>query len=333
MSNTYEPILDPTKNNRLIIFPIKYHDVWKMYQQHISTFWVPEEIRETEKDREDFYHKLTEDEQKFLLNILAFFSSFDNLVMDNLNCNFTQEVQVPEMIAFFNIQNTMELQHAITYANLITRFNLGEKRTNQLLTAIHEVPAIQKKAEWAKKWMTSESSFAQRLIAFSIIERVFFFGSFCVIYWLKQRNLLPGVCQANELIQKDETLHFEFAGLLYNKYIENKIPNDVMYEMMDEALKIELQFFEDSFNGKDLLQMNLGKMKEYIRFTADTHLKFLGYKPKYGSSVCPFKFMENLGSDSKANFFEMEALSYRKSGLTEAIDNTETTSFEEEEDF
>jgi|AntRauTorckE6833_2_1112554.scaffolds.fasta_scaffold22078_3 ribonucleotide reductase beta subunit family protein with ferritin-like domain len=331
--NSYEIILDSSKNNRLCIFPIKYPDVWKMYQQHVSTFWIPEEIRETEKDRNDFYNNLTVDEQNFLLNILAFFSSFDNLVMDNLNCNFTQEVQIPEMIAFFNIQNFMELQHAITYANLITRFNLGEKRTNKLLTAIHEVPAIKKKAEWAKKWMQNDKSFAERLIAFSIIERVFFFGSFCVIYWLKQRNLLPGVCQANELIQKDETLHFEFAGLLYNKYIEHKISKSVMYEMMDEAVKIELQFFEDSFNGKDLLQMNLGKMKEYIRFTADTHLKFLGYPSKYGSSSCPFKFMENLGSDSKANFFEMEALSYRKSGLTETIDNTDTTSFEEADDF
>ena len=313
ITNKIEPLLDP-ESQRLVIFPIKYPELWNTYKKQRAAFWIPDEI-DFSKDMADWNTKLTEDERHFIKNVLAFFAGSDGIVNLNIGLNFKQEVFIPEAQYVYDFQTVMEGIHAETYSLLIDTYIIDDAEKTYLFNAIETIPCVKKKANWALKWIYADkqiASFATRLVAFAIVEGVFFSGSFCAIYWLKQRNLMPGLTISNELISRDEGMHLDFACQLYSMLI-NKLDQQTIYDMFEEALKIEKEFIIDSLPCK-LIGMNSDLMTLYLESVADKTLVQLGYAKKYNSNN-PFPFMDVINLQGKTNFFEHRVTQYQKANL------------------
>jgi ribonucleoside-diphosphate reductase beta chain len=302
-----EHILQENKD-RFVLFPLKYMDIWGMYKQAEHSFWTAEEI-DLVSDMDDWNNKLNDDERHYIKNVLAFFAASDGIVNENLAENFLKEVQYPEAKSFYGFQIAMENIHSETYSLLIDTYIKDEKERDYLFHAIDTIPSVKKKADWALKWINS-GSFAERLIAFAAVEGIFFSGSFCSIFWLKKRGLMPGLTFSNELISRDEGLHCEFACLLHNKYIQNKVSQDRIKEIICDAVEIEKEFVSESL-PVSLIGMNSKLMQQYIEFVADFWLVELGCQKVYNSTN-PFDFMEMLSLQNKANFFEKRNADYQK---------------------
>lgn len=302
-----EHILEENKS-RFVMFPIKYNDIWEMYKTAEHSFWTAEEI-DLAQDLTDWNDKLNDDEKHYIKNVLAFFAASDGIVNENLAENFLKEVQYAEAKSFYGFQIAMENIHSETYSLLIDTYIKDDKEKDHLFNAIETVPSVKKKADWALKWIESDS-FAERLIAFAAVEGIFFSGSFCSIFWLKKRGLMPGLAFSNELISRDEGLHCEFACLLHNKYIQNKVSTDRITQIITEAVEIEKEFVTDSL-PVSLIGMNSKLMQQYIEFVADYWLVALGCK-KFYNSVNPFDFMDMLSLQNKGNFFEKRVSEYQK---------------------
>jgi len=302
-----EPILKKS-NDRFVIFPIQYQDIWDLYKKALSTFWTVEEIN-LSKDKED-WNKLNKDEKYFIKNILAFFASSDGIVMENLVERFMNDIQIAEARSFYSYQVFNESIHSEMYSLLIDTYIDDHKEKSNLLKAIDNHPIVKLKADWCIKWIADkQSSFAKRLVAFAVVEGIFFSGSFCAIYWLKKRGMLAGLTFSNELISRDEGLHTDFAVLLFSK-LENKLPINEFNNIIKEAVEIEIEFITKSLPCK-LIGMNSDLMSEYIKFVADRLCIQLGYDKIYNVNN-PFDFMELISLRPKSNFFEVRVGEYQK---------------------
>ena len=306
-----EKILQENKN-RFVLFPIEHHDIWNFYKKAQQVFWTAEEI-DLAQDLTD-WEKLNEGEQHFVKHVLAFFAASDGIVNENLAENFVAEVQYTEAKFFYGFQIMMENIHSETYSLLIDTYIKDKAEQNHLFNAIDTVPAVQKKAEWALKWIGSES-FVERLIAFAAVEGIFFSGSFCSIFWLKKRGLMPGLSFSNELISRDEGLHTDFAVHLYKNHIENKLSRERILEIIDSALVIEKEFITEAL-PVSLIGMNSELMKQYLEYVSDRLLMDLGVGKIYNTEN-PFDFMANIALQNKTNFFEKRVADYVKSGVGE----------------
>lgn len=298
------------ENNRYTVYPIKDTEIWDAYKVMQAAFWTAEEI-DLSKDW-DHFQKLNEDEQHFIKMVLAFFAASDTIVNINLAERFTREVEIREAIIAYQFQIMIENVHSEVYSLQIDNIIRDGEEKNKLLNAISEFDCVQKKAQWAFKWIKSETSFAQRLIAFAIVEGVFFSGSFCAIFWLKKKNLMPGLCDSNELISRDEGMHTDFACLLYKK-INNKLSFNTVREMFEEAVDTETEFICKSLPCS-LIGMNSNLMTQYIQFVADRLLTTLGY-PKIWNVDNPFDFMESISMQGVTNFFESRPTQYQNSSV------------------
>jgi ribonucleoside-diphosphate reductase beta chain len=316
-----EKILQENKN-RFVLFPIEHHDIWDYYKKAQQVFWTAEEI-DLAQDHTD-WQKLNEGEQHFVKHVLAFFAASDGIVNENLAENFVAEVQYTEAKFFYGFQIMMENIHSETYSLLIDTYIKDKEEQNHLFNAIDTVPAVQKKAEWALKWIGSES-FVERLIAFAAVEGIFFSGSFCSIFWLKKRGLMPGLSFSNELISRDEGLHTDFAVHLYKNHIENKLSRERILEIIDSALVIEKEFITEAL-PVSLIGMNSELMKQYLEYVSDRLLMDLGVGKVYNTEN-PFDFMANIALQNKTNFFEKRVADYVKSGVGEV---QEQISFDED---
>jgi ribonucleoside-diphosphate reductase beta chain len=324
MSNSTEPILKENKD-RFVLFPIQHQDIWEMYKKAEASFWTAEEI-DLSPDLQDWENKLTKDEKHFIKHVLAFFAASDGIVNENLAVNFMKEVQWPEARCFYGFQIMIENIHSETYSLLIDTYIKDQKDKNYLFHAVDTVPCVGKKADWAMRWI-GKGNFAERLIAFAAVEGIFFSGSFCSIFWLKKRGLMPGLTFSNELISRDEGLHCDFACLLYSK-LENQLPVEQVTELISSAVTIECEFVRDAIPVK-LIGMNADMMCQYIEFVADRLLVALGC-PKIYNTVNPFDFMEMISLQGKTNFFEKRVAEYQKAGVRSTkADNT----FSLNEDF
>ncbi|WP_396180997.1 ribonucleotide-diphosphate reductase subunit beta [Flavobacterium sp.] len=310
-----EPILQENKN-RFVIFPIKHHDIWEWYKKMEASFWTAEEI-DLSQDLNDWNNKLSQDEKYFIKHILAFFAASDGIVNENLAENFVNEVQYAEAKFFYGFQIMMENIHSETYSLLIDTYVKDEAEKNDLFNALDVFPAIKKKADWALKWIDSDS-FAERLIAFAAVEGIFFSGAFCSIYWLKKRGLMPGLTFSNELISRDEGVHCDFAVHLHNHHLVNKVSKDRIRTIIVDALNIEREFITESL-PVSLIGMNAGLMTQYLEFVADRLLVELGCDREYNTSN-PFDFMDMISLQGKTNFFEKKVAEYQKAGVM----NTDT---------
>jgi len=300
-----EPIL--TRNdNRFVMFPIEHQDIWEMYKKSVDCFWRAEEI-DLSKDYAH-WETLNADEKYFISMILAFFAASDGIVLENLATRFMGDVQIAEARAFYGFQIAMENIHSQTYSILIETYIKNSEEKHRLFNALEYFPCIQKKGDWAQKWINdNRSGFATRLVAFACIEGIFFSGAFCSIYWLKKRGLMPGLTFSNELISRDEALHTEFAILLYKKLVK-KLPKARIHEIIKEAVEIENEFICEALPCR-LIGMNAGLMTQYIQFVADRLCLQLGYDKIYNVSN-PFDFMELISLESKTNFFEKRVDAY-----------------------
>jgi ribonucleoside-diphosphate reductase beta chain len=316
-----EPILMPN-DNRFVIFPIQHQDIWEWYKKQEACFWTAEEI-DLHEDLVDWKSKLTTDERYFIKHILAFFAASDGIVNENLAENFVSEVQYSEAKFFYGFQLMMENIHSEVYSLLIDTYVADETEKDQLFRAIELFPAITKKANWALKWIDSPS-FAERLIAFAAVEGIFFSGSFCSIFWLKKRGLMPGLTFSNELISRDEGMHSDFAVYLHNNHIVNKVPNKRITEILVDALDIEREFITESL-PVSLIGMNSKLMTQYLEFVTDRLLVDFGCEKVYGSKN-PFDFMELISLEGKTNFFEKRVSEYQKAGVKSG--GTGTISFD-----
>jgi ribonucleoside-diphosphate reductase beta chain len=359
MSDKNNSLIKNSGSDRYTVFPIKHANLWEFYKKHISTFWTVEEIILID-DLEDWNHKLNDNERYFIKNVLAFFAASDGIVNENLVLNFYNEVQIPEARQFYTVQMMIESIHSEQYSLLIDSYISDTKEKLGLFNAIETIPAVKKKADWAMKWIEEGSTlvesipersmaairkaqmmgipnlefftherpdFAQRLLAFVCVEGIFFSGSFCAIYWLKNRGLMPGLCTANEFISRDENLHAEFAIELYNMLPE-KLSETVVHAIFKEAVEIEEQFITESL-PVSLLGMNCELMKQYIRYVADRWLTFLNYSKIWGQEN-PFGFMELLSLNSKVNFFESIVFEYSRAGVGQSEDDRKI-SFDDED--
>ncbi|WP_162051416.1 ribonucleoside-diphosphate reductase small subunit [Pontibacter pamirensis] len=303
-----EPILKENPN-RFVLFPIQNDAVWQMYKQAEASFWTAEEI-DLSQDLKD-WENLNDGERHFISHVLAFFAASDGIVNENLAVNFMNEVQIPEARCFYGFQIMMENIHSETYSLLIDTYVKKQSEKDHLFNALETVPAVGRKGEWALKWIESEN-FAERLIAFAAVEGIFFSGSFCSIFWLKKRGLMPGLTFSNELISRDEGLHCDFACLLYNM-LNNKLPEERVHEIIRDAVTIEQEFVTDAL-PVDLIGMNSKLMSQYIEFVADRLLGELGCSKLYNSTN-PFDFMEMISLQGKTNFFEKRVAEYQKAGV------------------
>ncbi len=323
MMSVIEPILQENKN-RFVIFPIKHHDIWEWYKKMEASIWTAEEI-DLHQDLSDWNTKLSEDEKYFIKHILAFFAASDGIVNENLASNFVNEVQYPEAKFFYGFQIMMENIHSETYSLLIDTYVKDEAEKNQLFKAIEVFPAIKKKANWALKWIESES-FAERLIAFAAVEGIFFSGSFCAIFWLKKRGLMPGLTFSNELISRDEGVHCDFAVHLHNHHLVNKVSKDRIKEIIVDALDIEREFVTESI-PVSLIGMNATLMTQYLEFVTDRLLVELGCERVYNASN-PFDFMDMISLQGKTNFFEKRVGEYQKAGVMNTDSEAQKISFD-----
>lgn len=320
-----EPLLQDNPG-RFVLFPIQNAEVWDMYKKAEASFWTAEEI-DLASDLDD-WRKLNNNEKHFVSHILAFFAASDGIVNENLAANFATEVQIPEARCFYGFQIAVENIHSETYSLLIDTYIRDNKERSHLLNAIETVPCVQKKADWALQWCERENaSFAERCVAFAAVEGIFFSGSFCAIFWLKKRGLMPGLCFSNELISRDEGLHCDFACLLY-KQLVNKLPEERIAEIITNAVEIEKEFISDAL-PVELIGMNSNLMRQYIEFCADRLLVALGCSKHYGTAN-PFEWMEMISLQGKTNFFEKRVGEYQKAGV---LGNKEDKSFDLDADF
>jgi ribonucleoside-diphosphate reductase beta chain len=318
-----EPILQENKD-RFVIFPIKHQDIWEWYKKQEACIWTAEEI-DLHTDLNDWNNKLNADEKYFIKHILAFFAASDGIVNENLAENFVSEVQYPEAKFFYGFQIMMENIHSETYSLLIDTYVKDEAEKHELFHAIETFPAIKEKAEWALKWISSDS-FAERLIAFAAVEGIFFSGSFCSIYWLKKRGLMPGLTFSNELISRDEGMHCDFAVHLHNHHLINKVPKARITEILTDALNIERKFITESLPAS-LIGMNANLMTQYLEFVTDRLLVELGCDRVYNSSN-PFDFMDMISLQGKTNFFEKRVGEYQKAGVMNTDSEAQKITFD-----
>ena len=302
-----DPILTPS-TDRFTTFPIRYPDLWALYKKAVASFWTAEEI-DLSTDVNDWETKLSDDDRHFVSTILAFFAASDGIVFENLDNNFAQEVQISEARSFYAYQGFNESIHGETYSLMIDKLIKDPIQKEKLFKAVETVPCVRKKAEWALNWFSRSRHFAQRLFAFACVEGIFFSGSFCALFWLKNRGVLPGLCFSNELISRDEGLHQEFAIVLLS-HLKEKLTEDVAHSIIKDAVDIEKDFICDALPVK-LIGMDSVKMAEYIEFVADRLLKQCGFKPVWGT-VCPFDWMQNISLEGKTNFFEKRVGEYSK---------------------
>jgi ribonucleoside-diphosphate reductase beta chain len=305
---------------RFVLFPIQHHDLWKLYKQQEACFWTAEEI-DLQQDIYDWENKLNADEQHFVKHVLAFFAASDGIVNENLAMNFVNEVQYTEAKFFYGFQIMMENIHSETYSLLIDTYIKDKEEQDNLFNAIETVPAIKKKAEWAIKWIGS-GSFIERLIAFAAVEGIFFSGSFCSIFWLKKRGLMPGLTFSNELISRDEGMHCDYACHLYNSHIENKLSQERIKEIICGALEIEKEFILEALPVR-LIGMNADLMSKYLEFVTDRLLVSLNV-PKVYNSENPFDFMQNIALQGKTNFFEKRVAEYQKAGVNNVAEDLDS---------
>ena len=323
-----EPLI--THNaHRFNIFPVQHHDIYQMYKKARASYWQPEEI--TLKDDMKDWRSLSDNERHFISHILAFFSASDGIVNENLNLNFGNEVQFPEARAFYTFQTAMESIHSETYGLLLDKYIQDPKEKLKLQQGMQTIPSVKKKAEWALKWTNSDRCFAERLVAFACVEGIMFSGSFCAIFWLKKRGLMPGLSFSNELISRDEGLHTEFAVLLYTNYIKHKLDESVLHSIIQEAVTHEKEFIIESLPCS-LIGMNSTLMSQYIEFVADRLLVSLGYSKIWNVSLPDsFDFMENISLNGKTNFFEKRVGEYAKAGVMD--DHSNDGEFDLDTDF
>jgi ribonucleoside-diphosphate reductase beta chain len=315
--NDNDEILLKNNSKRFVLFPIEYPSIYELYKKAESAFWTTHEV-DLSKDLKD-WEQLTEDEKYFIKNVIGFFAGSDGIIMENLAVRFMREVQIPEARAFYSYQIFNEAVHSETYSLLIDTYIKDREEKEKIFNSIENIPSVAKKAKWAYKWIENNNvSFATRLVAFAIVEGIFFSGSFCAIYWLKKRGLMPGLTFSNELISKDEGIHCEFACLLY-KMIKNRLDKNIIREIFEEAINIEKEFITESIPCA-LIGMNAPLMKQYIEFVADRLLIQLGYD-KIWNVENPFDFMDLISLRPKANFFELRVSEYAKSTI--AVDNTD----------
>ena len=324
MNQENELLLRENKD-RFVILPIKYPAIWEMYKKCEASFWTAEEIDLS--DDMKHWETMNAGEKHFISHILAFFAASDGIVNENLAINFMSEVQLPEARCFYGFQIMMENIHSETYALLIDTYIKDPIEKDRLFHAIDTVPCVNKKAEWALRWINN-GTFAERLIAFAAVEGIFFSGSFCSIFWLKKRGLMPGLTFSNELISRDEGMHCEFACLLY-RMLENKLSKEAATKIITDAVEIEKEFVTDAL-PVNLIGMNAKLMSLYIEFVADRWLGELGYDKVYGASN-PFDFMEMISLQGKTNFFEKRVGDYQKSGVLNAT--ADSKSFSLDDDF
>ena len=319
-----EPLLveDP---NRFVLFPIKHDDIWQFYKKAEASFWTAEEI-DLSQDISD-WKKMNDGERHFISHVLAFFAASDGIVNENLANNFLREVQYAEAKCFYGFQVMMENIHSETYSLLIDSYIQEPKEKDRLLRAIETIDCVKKKADWALKWIDSDN-FVERLISFAAVEGIFFSGSFCSIFWLKKRGLMPGLSFSNELISRDEGLHCDFACLLYADHIKNQLPQERVYEIILNAVEIEKEFVTVAL-PVSLIGMNAELMCQYIEFVADRLLVSLNCQKYYNTSN-PFDFMEMISLQGKTNFFEKRVAEYQKSGV---MSDKESMGFSLDEDF
>lgn len=323
--STEEPILKDNPN-RFVLFPIQHSDIWEMYKKQEASFWTAEEL-DLSPDITDWNTKLNDDERYFIKHVLAFFAASDGIVNENLAENFLSEVQYTEAKFFYGFQVMMENIHSETYSLLIDTYIKDSKEKDYLFNAIETFDPVKKKAEWALRWIDN-GSYAERLIAFAAVEGIFFSGSFCSIFWLKKRGLMPGLTFSNELISRDEGLHCDFACLLYNNHLINKLPKEQIQMIISDAVEIEKEFVVESLPVK-LIGMNSDLMCKYIEFVADRLLVELGNEKIYNVSN-PFDFMDMINLQGKTNFFEKRVGEYQKAGV---LNNNTDKEFKMDEDF
>jgi ribonucleoside-diphosphate reductase beta chain len=305
-----EPILEDN-DKRFVLFPIKHNQIWKYYKQSVASFWTAEEV-DLSPDLIDWETKLNDNERHFVKHVLAFFAASDGIVNENLVLNFMREVQVPEARCFYGFQVAIENIHAEMYSLLIDTYIRDPKEKDYLFNALENLPCVARKGNWAMNWIENAPTFAHRLIAFAAVEGIFFSGSFCSIFWLKKRGLMPGLSFSNELISRDEGLHCDFACYLYSTLV-NKLDPEEVQAIICEAVEIEKEFVTDAL-PVSLIGMNAGMMAEYIEFVADRLLNSLGNEKVYNTAN-PFDWMEMISLQGKTNFFEKRVGEYQKSGV------------------
>jgi len=320
-----EPILKENPN-RFVLFPIQHNDIWEMYKKQEASIWTAEEL-DLSPDLVDWESKLNDDERFFIKHVLAFFAASDGIVNENLAENFLSEVQYTEAKFFYGFQVMMENIHSETYSLLIDTYIKDTKEKNYLFNAIETFEPVKKKADWAMRWIDN-GSYAERLISFAAVEGIFFSGSFCSIFWLKKRGLMPGLTFSNELISRDEGLHCDFACMLYNNHLVNKLPKKQVQKIIADAVEIEKEFVTESLPVR-LIGMNSDLMSQYIEFVADRLLTELGNDKIYNTSN-PFDFMDMINLQGKTNFFEKRVGEYQKAGV---LNNENNTTFSLDSDF
>ena len=319
-----EPLLS-NDNSRFVVFPIKYQQIWHMYKLAQSSYWTAEELSFTQKDLDE-WNSLDPKVKYFLENQLAFFAGSDGIVIENLASRFCSEIAIPEAKCFYTFQMAIEAVHSETYSLLIDTYIKDEGKKHHLFNAIDTIPTIRKKADWAMKYINDkDSSFAIRLIAFAIVEGVFFSGAFASIYFIKEQGILEALTFSNELISRDESLHTEFAVLLFS-FIKNRPAEKAVHEMFSEAVAIETEFITESIPCS-LLGLNSEMMATYIKYVADRLIKQLGYSPIYNIDKCPLDFMQRISLENKTNFFEARVSDYSKASSKEQL------SFATDDDF
>ena len=326
MDSSYDndEILLKPNMKRFVLFPVMYHNIYELYKKAESAFWTANEI-DLSKDMND-WEKLNDDERNFIKNVIGFFAGSDGIIMENLAARFMNEIQIPEARAFYSYQIFNESVHSETYSLLIDTYIKDNTEKERIFNSIENIPSVAKKAAWAYKWIQNKDvSFATRLVAFAIVEGIFFSGSFCAIYWIKKRGLLPGLTFSNELISKDEAMHCELAIMLYGM-IKNKLDQSIIEDIFNEAVSIEKEFITESIPCA-MIGMNADLMKQYIEFVSDRLLVQLGYE-KIWKAENPFDFMEMISLRAKSNFFEMRVGEYSKAKIAE-----NSTNFDLREDF
>ena len=314
------------EEKRQCVFPIRYPKIWDFYKQALASFWVAAEV-DLSKDARD-WKTLTDDERHFISHVLGFFASADGIVNDNLAERFGNEVCIREAKFFYDLQKTMENVHNEMYSLLIDTLITDPVEKDRLLHAAESIPCVQSKAQWAQRWIDSQESFAARLVAFAVVEGIFFSGSFCDIFWLKKRGLMPGLAISNTLIARDEGMHQQFATHLYSEMLKKKLPEKTVHDIVSDAVKHEIAFCTDAL-PVSLIGMNAKDMGQYIMFVADRLLDELGV-PKLYHATNPFDWMELIALENKTNFFEHRVSEYQKVG---ASNNVHDYSFDLNSDF
>ncbi len=327
-ANMEDPILTETPG-RFCMFPVRYDGLFKMYKKAVASFWTPEEV-DLAFDAEHWNNRLTEDERHFITYVLAFFAASDGIVMENLAARFLKDVCAPEARAFYAFQMAIEAIHAETYSLLLDTYIKDPAHKAHLFNAVETLPAVKKKADWAVRWIENADSFCERLVAFAAVEGIFFSGSFCAIFWLKKRGLMPGLTFSNELISRDEGMHTDFACMLYG-LLQTKLASKRVIDIVTQAVAIEKEFVCEALPVA-VIGMNAEDMSEYIEFVADRLLQALSCAKHYGANN-PFPFMEQIGMEGKTNFFERRVGEYAKAGVVDGANCKPKLTFSLDEDF